>query len=120
MIYYENNGTKIFEGQFTSIIPTIKDGEFVYYYPNGIIRKRLFFEKNKEIKRITYYQSGRKHRELYSDEKKYESVYEVNGIPVLNSLGNGEEVLYDSINGRQLFYQYSDSLVAIKNIKNVL
>ncbi len=106
--YYEINGTKIFEGRFTSFKPTIKDGEFIYYYPNGTIRKRLFFEKNKAIKRITYYQSGRKHREFSTDERKYESVYDINGTPVLNSLGNGEESLYDSINSRELYYQYSE------------
>lgn len=108
--YYVNkSNVKLFEGELSSFIPEIKEGEFIYYYPNGVIRKKLLFENNKPIKGLTYFNTGDKHREFSfsSNVENYKYIYDIHGNQILNPSGAGEELFFDSINNREIIYEYS-------------
>lgn len=107
--YYYLNDVKVFEGNYTSFIPKIKDGEFTYYYPDGVESKRLFFKNNKVTRSITYYRTSSQHREfrIIDDIKKYVSVRDRNGNELLDYNGEGKEIVFDSLNNREIIYQYS-------------
>ena len=106
--YYFNNDIKIYEGDFYSLYPHKKKGNFTFYYLNGAVRKKLKYKDNKPQSAIDYYTSGKIHRK-YSIAKKrieYQQVYDITGKSLLDELGNGNEVCFDSINQREITYEY--------------
>ena len=109
--YYFKDGTPMYEGYFTSFYPHKREDEFLLYYPNGIVRKRIFFQNNKPTKFTTYLRNGNVHRECdYEDnERFYRAVYDLSGKNIIDNAGNGIEQYYDSIAGRELTFEYAQN-----------
>lgn len=109
IVYFENTDLKIYEGEFSSFRPLVKEGTFIYYFPNGSIRKKIFFERDKPISGITYHDNGLKHQEFtfVSGVKTFKSVSNITGQQLLNNEGEGKESIYDTLNNRELIFQYT-------------
>ena len=115
IIYYLSNDVKIYEGDFTSLYPHKRTKNIVFFYPNGKVRKEINYKDNKPISSIDYYTNGSIHRE-YTISKKgniYDQIYDANSNVILNEAGNGKESIYDSINNREITYEYVNH--ALKN-----
>ena len=106
--YYFNNDIKIYEGDFTSFYPHKKKGDFMFYYPNGITRKKVNYENNKPKTGIDYYTNGGVHREYNITEESniYNQIYDNKGNELLDETGKGEEIFYDSNNDREITFEY--------------
>lgn len=108
--YFFNNNVKIYEGDFTSFYPHRKKGTFIFYYPNGKVRKKVNYSSNKPKNEIEYFSNEKIHRiskTLFEDKRMiYDQVLNGEGITILDSNGNGKEVIFDSIQGREITYEY--------------
>ena len=118
--YYFMNSVKIYEGDFTSLYPHKKMGEFVFYYPDGKVRKRITYQNNLPSALTDYFNNGNIHRE-YSfikdspGNKKhitYMQVYDISGNKLLDNKGNGAEKFSDPVNHRQVTYEYQNHALA--------
>ena len=106
--FHFNNGILIYDGRFTSFYPHKKTGDFIWYYPNGKMRKKINYIDNKPEKTTTYFQNGKIHYE-YKFVKKtllYNKVLNMNEKEVLDSAGCGIEIFYDSIASRQITNEF--------------
>jgi hypothetical protein len=106
--FFFNNKTLIYEGDFTSFFPNRKVGDFIWYYPNGGIRKKVNYQAYKPTNTTTYFKNGNIHLKYtkFDDSPYYSKVLDINGDNLLNSEGSGKEVYYDSIAGRELNIEY--------------
>ncbi|MEN7550605.1 energy transducer TonB [Rapidithrix thailandica] len=108
--FYFNDGTLIYEGDFTSFFPHKRKGRFSWYYPDGSLRKKMQYYKNKPLRGVTYHPNGQVHREFrfMKEEPVYELVQNLDGKNLLHSSGRGIETFYDSIAQRQITYEFED------------
>jgi hypothetical protein len=108
--YFFNNDVKIYEGDFTSFYPHKKRGTFVFYYPNGNIRKKVNFANNKPKNEIEYFLNQKIHRiskQMFTEDRRiYDQVNNQQGESVLDAEGNGKEVFFDVVQGREITYEY--------------
>ena len=106
--YFFKDGTPVYEGHYTSFYPHLKNGEFIWYYPNGVIRKKATYINNTPQSINTFYKNGQIHHyyKLYKKEIKLAQVYSENGDSLLNSQGNGFESFFDSIGKREITNEF--------------
>ncbi len=106
--YYFNNDIPICEGNYTSFYPHIKQGTFVFYYPNGIVRKKIYYHHNNPRLINTYFKNGSIHWSYANTGETlfFEKVNDSKGNNILNDSGNGIELFFDSITNRQINYEY--------------
>lgn len=108
--YFLNNDVKIYEGDFTSFYPHKKKGVFIFYYPNGSIRKKVNYVNNKPKHESEYFLNGnirRMSKQLFSENRRiYEFVHNEKGEDVLDKQGNGKEIIIDPFEGREITYEY--------------
>lgn len=111
--YYFANGAKMYDGDFTSFYPHKKRGQFHYYYPDGQIRKEVRFLKNKALSGKDYYPNGKVYRDyIFRDKDLYfRQVYDYEGNALLDATGAGLGLFYDSIQQREITYQYINHLL---------
>lgn len=112
--YFNSSNQPLYEGDFTSFYPNIKRGEFIWYYPDGIIRKRVVYTNNQPKEITVNFQNGTPHF-IYKPEKKslyFEHVLNTGGQDVLDSLGNGTDTFYDSVAQRQQTYEFNQHRLA--------
>ncbi len=89
---YFNDGVKIYQANYSSFYPNMKNGDFISYYPNGKIRQIISYENNKPKEIKNYRKSG----SLYINYKNIERTDENSSIQntekiyitVIDSLGN--------------------------------
>ncbi|TRX38359.1 energy transducer TonB [Flavobacterium restrictum] len=116
--YFFKNDIKIYEGDFTSFYPHKKKGVFVFYYPNGKIRKQINYINNKPKNVIEYFINGGIHRRyFYLEEDKimYTQVNNDQGVSIFGSKGSmGKETFNDVITGKDVTYEFKD-----QQVKNV-
>lgn len=108
LAYFFNNHTPIYEADFYSFYPHRKTGTLVWFYPNGRIRKKALYIKNVLQNTATYYPNGNLHYAFIMKRKKlyYNKVHAENGVKLIDSLGNGSEVFYDSISNISINYEF--------------
>lgn len=108
MIYYDINGALLFKGAFTSFIPKKRHGDFVYYYPDGTVRKQVEYNYNQPQKIKEFFEKGNLQRsyKISGNTAIYEQVCDSMGKNLLDNEGNGLEVVYDPIENRQVNYNY--------------
>ncbi len=116
--YFFNNDVKIYEGDFTSFYPHKKRGVFVFYYPNGKIRKKVKYVDNKPKSAIEYFINGEIHRAYAiqeGEELNYAVVNNEQGESIYeNDNKTGKESFNDVITGKEITYEYKD-----QKLKNV-
>jgi disulfide oxidoreductase YuzD len=103
------NNIKIYEGDFTSFYPYKKENYLLFYYPNGILRRKISYVDDKPKTEIDYFENGKVHTAFYiTDEgiNEYKKVYNTENINVLNANGSGEESFLDTITGKMFTYEY--------------
>lgn len=112
--YFFKNGTPIYSGTLSSFYPQKKDGEFTWYYPDGKVRKKANYEDD-ELKGnvVTFFKNGMIHY-VYNTEKReafYSKVNDMSGNSILDSEGNGTEILYDSVLNRQITRSFASNRI---------
>lgn len=108
--YYKDDKGIVFTGEYTSFNPVRKNGESIYYYTNGSVRKKLAYKDNKLISGVNYFENGKTYQvfERTDDELIFKEVYDSIGQPILNSNGSGNHSLYDLTNKRTVTHQYEN------------
>ena len=104
-----SNNQKIYEGDFTSFYPHNKQGNFLFYFPNGQVRRQLNFKNNKPKDAIDYFENGKTHRVykvLGHETIIYQKVYNTDNVDILDKDGNGNELFEDRISGKKIYYEY--------------
>lgn len=113
--YFFNNDVKIYEGDFTSFYPHKKRDTFVFYYPNGSIRKRINYVNNKPKNEIEYFLNQNIHRiskQMFTENRRiYDQVNNEQGKSILDENGNGKEVVFDLVQDREVTYEYKNNFL---------
>lgn len=106
--YYSKNDTKQYEGDFTSFYPPVIRGDLLYFYPDGTVRKRISYVKNKPETGFDYFPGGILHREytFSEDDQVYVQVLDSKGQTLLDDAKNGQEVFFDPKEQREITYEY--------------
>lgn len=106
--YYDLHDNKILEIQGWQVNKTKKNGMFIWYYPEGSIRKKANFDDDKEVdKSEEYFRNGIVHYQYSVNQQNEREYYVVN-----DSLGNnildrsGVEKIIDSVNRREITRRY--------------
>jgi len=106
--YFTKQKELIYEGHFSSFYPINKNGVFIWYYPNGEIRKNIVYKNNEVLNSIsTYHKNGNIRYEYTIDDKSkfFNKVGSYSGINILNN-GVGGEVFYDTIMSREITREF--------------
>jgi hypothetical protein len=110
--YFLNNDVKIYEGDFTSFYPHRKRDAFIFYYPNGGIRKRINYTNNKPKNEIEYFLNQNIHRiskQMFTENRRiYDQVNNEQGKSILDENGNGKEIIFDLAQGKEITYEYEN------------
>jgi len=56
---YFHDDIKIYEGNYSSLFPNIKNGEFITYYSNGNQRSKTYYENNELKENKVFYPNGK-------------------------------------------------------------
>jgi len=110
--YYHKDSTLIYSGEYSSLSPKIKHGEFIWYYPNGSTWKTEEYSLNQYIDSVkTYYEDGKLYsikteHPYYYGELTYNQIFDRNSKGLLDEEGNGTEEFYDEVLDRSLFKEY--------------
>jgi hypothetical protein len=110
--YFHLDSTIIYSGEYSSLAPMIKHGEFKWYYPNGNLWKTENYHYNKYQDSVkTYYEDGKLYsmkteHPYYVNELTHKQVYDKDGLELLDEEGNGTEEFYDEVLDRILFKEY--------------
>jgi antitoxin component YwqK of YwqJK toxin-antitoxin module len=102
---------KIYEGDFTSFYPHYKQGDFLFYFPNGVVRRKLSYKNNKPKKAVDFFENGKIHRVydiLEFGTIIYKLVYNEDDVNVLDARGSGSEMFLDAITGKKITYEYEN------------
>ena len=106
--YFDISGNKILDIKRKRLDKVDDSGEFIWYYPNGEVRKRSKTE-NENIHSEEYYPNGKLHY-AYIDYSGWERVFNIvndsSGIDILKK--NGEEQLLDVTNNRLITRRYEE------------
>lgn len=111
MSNFLNNNVKINEGDFTSFYPHNKQGDFLFCYPNGVIRRKISFKNNKPKTGIEYFENGKIHRVyeiLEQGSLVYREVYGDSDVNLLDNNWTGSEQVTDAILGKKITYEYEN------------
>ena len=88
--YYKDK-TKIYQANYSSFYPNIKNGDFIAFYPNGETRQIVTFADNKPIEVKTFSENGMLKTQYEIVEKNYKSSsrtdIDIKYIVVNDSLG---------------------------------
>lgn len=109
--HFSKNNIKLYEGNFTSFYPHNKQGDFFFYYPNGVVRRKLNYKNNKSKNAIEYFENGKIHRVydiLEYGTIIYKEVYNEDNVSILDKNGNGIELFEDVISGKKITYEYEN------------
>ena len=109
LVYYINgNNIPICEGDFISFYPHVKTGDFIWYYADGKVRKKVLYIKNIAENTYAYHTNGKNHYEFKTLKKKrfYIKVFSNNGVAILDSAGSGTEVYFDSFSNKDITMEY--------------
>ena len=106
--YFSINNIPIYEGNYTSLNPIRRIGEFIWYYPNGNPRKKTNYINNISQEITAFYPNNKIHYiyKIIKDFPYYTMVLSKEGKSVIDDKGNGTELFYDSIVGRQLTNEF--------------
>ncbi len=112
--YFKGN-TKLYQGNYSSFYPNVKNGNFTAYYPNGKIRQVVFFDNNnpKEVK--VYGKNGsllseyQIIRDLKSEtiDVKYQVVNNASGENIIKS-SESSLTVDDEFSGNTFTYSYNN------------
>lgn len=107
--YFTNNDLPLYEGNYSSFYPEKKTGEFNWFYPDGKIRKTILYQNNTAQLMTLFYPNGNKQAEYYTDyiNTFVKQAYNINGEKLIDSTGNGIQLVYDSITNRQLTFEFT-------------
>jgi antitoxin component YwqK of YwqJK toxin-antitoxin module len=96
LTFYTIDEKKIFDGEFSSLVPLKRAGTFTFYNEDGTKRRELVYSDNKLVGGKVYFQNGDLHRsfQIEDSEMLYSTVKAANGESVLNNLGNGTEKIF--------------------------
>jgi hypothetical protein len=114
--YFNNAGLLLYQGHYSSFAPIFKDGEFIWYYSNGIPRKKITYKNDKiDGSIIEYFNNGKTHYiyNLKKDYPYYLAVFDSTGKSILNEMGDGSEHFYDSILNRNIVKSYVSNNINI-------
>jgi hypothetical protein len=109
--HFFKNDVKIYEGNFTSFYPHYKQGDFLFYFPNGEVRRKLTYKNNKPKKAVEFFENGKIHRVydiLEFGTVIYKLVYNEHNVNVLDARGNGNEMFLDAVTGKKITYEYEN------------
>jgi hypothetical protein len=111
LTFYTIDEKKIFDGEFSSLVPLKRAGTFTFYNEDGTKRRELVYSDNKLVGGKVYFQNGDLHRsfQIEDSEMLYSTVKAANGESVLNNLGNGTEKYFDNLREKEITFCYSDS-----------
>lgn len=107
--HFLKNQVKINEGEFTAFYPHRRQNDFLFYYPDSSVRRRLSFKNNKPKSVIDCYENGKTHRVyevLEQGSILYREIYNEANENILNEKGTGNEVFEDKISGKKINYEY--------------
>jgi antitoxin component YwqK of YwqJK toxin-antitoxin module len=114
--FFNHQGKPIYCGHFASFSPGIKHGDFLWFYPNGNIRKKINYKNNEISGTVTeYYTNGSPHYVYKFKRKKiiYEKILDKNGQDILSAKGKGNEEIFDSVLNRAITLKYYDFKLVI-------
>lgn len=107
---YYFDSVKLYTANYSSFSPNIKNGQFISYYPDGNTRQIIEYKNNEPKQVYNYTENGLLSNyykyvkvthpvtaKLYSDIE-YISVYDSNGINLIDSSNKFSISQYDSIN----------------------
>lgn len=108
--HFFKNSVKIYDGDFTSFYPHRKQGDFLFYFPNGKIRRKVTY--NPKVKKvIDFFENEKPHRD-YDVSKNgtvtYKEVYNADNVNIFDENGSGEEEFFDNNTARKITYSYED------------
>jgi hypothetical protein len=108
--FFRNDNEIVFQGNFSFDLPGTKSGQFIYYYPNGSIRKKVIYTENKPDTTIIYHTNGKPHFSYCIKNRRpfYYSVFNRSGESEITREGFGIHVFYDSLGGRVLNYCFKE------------
>lgn len=108
--FFINNKSPLYQNYFNSKIPLRKTGEFIWYYPNGNIRKKATFNNDIQLETFTYYKNGKLQCEYNIVEgiPQYIKVFTENGENALDKDGKGHLQFYDSLRAKEIIYEYKN------------
>lgn len=113
--YFDTNGQKLATGQYKSLKPQIRHGQFEWYHPNGNIRKIASYEDNESARSENFYSNGQLHyiqKNSPYDGLVYEKVFDPTGKEVANlNMAKAQESFYDSVRSRQITRHYKRGLL---------
>ena len=117
----ENKGTPIYLGHYSSFSPAVKDGDFLWFLPNGNVRKKITYKNNEIVGEVTeYYADGSPHY-IYKYKRNkiiYDKIFSRDGKDVLNENGLGVEDVFDSVLHRNLTKRYNEAKLTLCGFTN--
>ncbi|MGM0581199.1 MAG: hypothetical protein ACQETL_11000 [Bacteroidota bacterium] len=107
--YFTEDNNKLYSGNFNSVYPHKKDGDFTWYYPNGVKRKKIKYVENKPHTIFTYYRNQNIYEIYRYDDfglRTFMTVNDSSGTNQLDENGSGLNIFYDHIEQRLIQNQY--------------
>lgn len=110
---YYKDSAKMFQADYSSFYPIIKNGLFISYYSDGKIRQTVFYKNDKPQETKVYSKSGLLHTQYKYIEKKKgnlsKTFTDIEYVQVLDSLGNN--ILMDKSKSRvEVMDEFNDKL----------
>jgi Periplasmic protein TonB, links inner and outer membranes len=108
--FFDRQGTALFQGNYTSFAPALKQGIFTWYSLDGKVRKKIAYKNDKIENIVEYFPNANPH---YIYKFKYnkvifDRVLTPEGKDVLDKTGAGKEEVFDSILNRTVTKRYDD------------
>ncbi|GEM_PF-3159437 len=110
LTYYDQHGTKIMTGGFSSLSSMKREGSFTWFNKNGMQRKSNTYVDGELKSQKHFYDDGSLHYSMEMDDQtwKYSEVYDRQKKQILNSQGSGTELYLDQTNQREIKKVYSN------------
>ncbi len=106
--FFTKQGLLLSSGFFTSFSPQYRVGDYLYYFPNGTVRKKISYVRGKNNGEILYHPNGELFADYYfrMDTAIYMDVRNQEGQHILDIAGSGKVNFEDPILHRTLTMEF--------------
>lgn len=96
-ISYFHDDIKIYQGNYSSFFPNLRDGVFISYYSNGNERSRTYYKNNKQKENKLFYPNGKLkyHYNIIGDSTSKKNINRVLYTTALSP--DGEELINNGL-----------------------